>query len=61
MKTKKRTELLRSKDVAHILDCSPDDVLDLVRKGKLPAVKEGRYWRFRLSDIRAHKSRTRNK
>jgi len=27
--------LLRSKDVAHILDCSPNDVIELARRGKI--------------------------
>ncbi|MEW6443152.1 MAG: helix-turn-helix domain-containing protein [bacterium] len=42
---------LRSKQVAHILDCSPDDVIDLARKGKLRAVKVGRFWRFNRNDV----------
>jgi len=46
--------LLRSKDVAHILDCSPDDVIELARKGKIKASKNGRFWRFREKDITAY-------
>ena len=48
VKRKKRTEekLLNSKEVAHILDLSPDDVIMLARKKKLPATKIGRFWRF---------------
>lgn len=49
--------LLRSKDVAHILDCSPEDVLELARRGKLKGTKTGRYWRFRLEDVMAYKKR----
>ncbi len=49
--------LLRSKDVAHILDCSPDDVIELARRGKLKGSKTGRYWRFRLEDVIAYKNR----
>jgi excisionase family DNA binding protein len=55
--TKKKESLLKSKDVAHILDCSPDDVIDLARKGKLRAIKQGRFWRFRESDIVSYKKR----
>ncbi len=55
--TKKKELFIKSKDAAHILDCSPDDVIDLARKGKLPATKEGRFWRFRESDIVAYKKR----
>ena len=54
---KKKESLLKSKDVAHILDCSPDDVIDLARKGKLRAIKQGRFWRFRQSDVVTYKRR----
>lgn len=49
--------LLRSKDVAHLLDVSPDDVVDLVHKGKLRAIKVGRIWRYRVADVQAYKRR----
>ena len=49
-----RSFLLRSKDVAHILDCSPDDVYPLIRRGELPAIRKGRVWRFRLRDVEAY-------
>ncbi len=48
-------ELLRSKDVAHILDCSPDDVMELAKRGKLKATKDGRYWKFSHQDVLAYK------
>jgi excisionase family DNA binding protein len=56
-KAKPKESLLKSKDAAHILDCSPDDVIDLARKGKLRAVKQGRFWRFRQSDVVSYKKR----
>jgi len=43
--------LLNSKEVAEILDCSPDKVNELARKSVLPAFKKGRQWRFRKRDI----------
>jgi len=49
--------LLRSKDVAHILDLPPDDVIYLARKGKLRGVKEGKYWKFRLRDVKYYQKR----
>ncbi len=49
--------LLRSKDVAHILDCSPDDVIELARRGKLVAIKQGRFWRFRQNDVMNYKTK----
>lgn len=42
---------LRSKDVARILDLSPDDVIKLARSGKLRASKIGRRWEFRARDV----------
>jgi len=44
---------LRSRDVAHIADCSPDDVIEFARKGRLKAQKFGRFWRFSLPDVKA--------
>jgi len=53
----KKETLLRSKDVAHILDLPPDDVIYLARKGKLRGVKEGKYWKFRLRDVKYYQKR----
>jgi len=44
-------KLLKSRDVAHILDCSPDDVHLLVHRGDLKGTKVGRFWRYRLEDV----------
>ena len=54
---RKKEPLLRSKDVAHILDCSPDDVIDLARKGDLKATKQGRFWRYKEADVMAYKKK----
>ena len=43
--------VLNSKEVAEILDLSPDTVNELARKSVLPAFKKGRQWRFRKRDI----------
>ena len=48
---------LRSKDVAWILDCSPDEVVDLARSGELKATKVGRFWRYTPSAVQAYKRR----
>jgi excisionase family DNA binding protein len=53
----KKESLLRSKDVAHILDCSPDDVIELARRGKLRASKQGRFWRFKHTDVLTYKKK----
>jgi len=44
-------ELLNSKQVAVILDMSPDTVNEFARKNILPAFKKGKQWRFRRRDI----------
>lgn len=51
--------LLNSKEVAEILDCSPDTVNELARKSELPAFKKGRQWRFRKRDITSFKRQLR--
>lgn len=51
-------ELLKSKEVAHILDCSPDDVHLLVHRGDLEGTKVGRFWRYRLEDVMEYKRKS---
>lgn len=52
-------EMLNSRQVAEILDCSPDTVNELARKSVLPAYKKGRQWRFRRRDITSFKRQLR--
>lgn len=40
---------LRTKEVAHILDCSPDDVILACQQGILKAHQVGRFWRIRYA------------
>ncbi len=47
--------VLRSRDVAHILDCSPDEVIELAQRRKLKASKDGRFWKYRPADVLAYK------
>ncbi|MBI4516841.1 MAG: helix-turn-helix domain-containing protein [Deltaproteobacteria bacterium] len=47
--------ILNSKEVARILDMSPDTVNEFARKSILPAFKAGRQWRFRRRDIASFK------
>jgi len=51
MRVSQKREFLRTRDVAYILDMSPNDVLDLIHKRRLEATKKGKYWRFRLHDV----------
>ena len=52
---KSNKEYLGTKDVAWILDLSPDDVVGLAKRHKLPATKAGRFWRFRADDVEKYK------
>ena len=47
-------ELLNSREVAVILDLSPDTVNEFARKNILPAFKKGKQWRFRKKDISSY-------
>lgn len=47
--------ILNSKEVALMLDMSPDTVNEYARKSILPGFKKGRQWRFRKRDIASFK------
>ncbi len=47
----KQAVLLNSRQVATLLELSPDTVDELARKNILPGVKRGRMWWFRQPDI----------
>jgi len=47
--------LLNSREVAFLLDMSPDTVNEFARRSILPAFKKGRQWRFRKRDITSFK------
>ncbi len=51
--------LLNSREVAEILDLSPDTVNEMARRSVLPAFKRGRQWRFRKRDIASFKQQLR--
>jgi excisionase family DNA binding protein len=43
--------ILKTRDLAILLDMSPDAVNDLARKGTLKGFKSGNQWRFRRKDV----------
>ncbi|HLW71802.1 MAG TPA: helix-turn-helix domain-containing protein [Candidatus Binataceae bacterium] len=51
--------LLNSREVAFLLDVSPDTVNEFARRNILPAFKKGRQWRFRRRDIISFKRQMR--
>ena len=50
-------DFLKSREVAQILDCTPDDVIVLAQSGKIRAIKQGRFWKFRPADVIEYKER----
>jgi len=48
-------ELLEPKTVARILNCTPEEVIQLARSGELKATRMGKHWRFRRADVTAYK------
>ncbi len=52
-----KVSLLRARDVAHILDCCPDDLYPLIYAGELKAYKVGRLWKFRMEDVVKYKAK----
>jgi len=53
----KAKRILKSKDVAHLLDLSPDNVNGLARNAKLKGSKEGKYWVFRFEDVQKYQKK----
>jgi excisionase family DNA binding protein len=43
--------VLKTRDLAIVLDLSPDAVNDMARKGVLKGYKSGNQWRFRRKDV----------
>lgn len=49
--------IMRTRDLAILLDMSPDTVNDLARKGIVKGYKSGNQWRFRRKDIEKYLDR----
>lgn len=49
--------ILKTRDIALLLDMSPDAVNDLARKGILKGFKSGNQWRFRRRDVEKYLDR----
>ncbi len=45
--------LLNVEQVAAALGFHPESVREMARQGQLPAVKVGKYWKFRITEIEA--------
>lgn len=51
--------ILKTRDLAIILDLSPDAVNDMARRGLLKGYKSGNQWRFRRKDLERFMERER--
>jgi len=50
--------LLKTKDVAALLNCGETTVLSLARSGRIRALKVGSHWRFDQRDVDAYLRRS---
>jgi excisionase family DNA binding protein len=48
-----RPKVLKTRDLAQVLDLCPDNVSDMARKGIIHGYKKGNQWRFRRKDVEA--------
>lgn len=53
--------ILKTRDLALLLDLSPDTVNDMARRGVLKGFKSGNQWRFRRRDVERYMERNRKK
>ena len=51
--------VLKTRDLAVLLDLSPDAVNDMARRGVLKGFKSGNQWRFRRKDVERYVERER--
>jgi len=50
--------ILKTRDLAILLDLSPDVVNDMARRGHLKGFKSGNQWRFRRRDVERYIERS---
>ena len=52
-----KQSILKTRDLAILLDLSPDVVNDMARRGHLKGFKSGNQWRFRRRDVERYVER----
>ena len=52
-----KQSILKTRDLAFLLDLSPDVVNDMARRGYLKGFKSGYQWRFRRRDVERYMER----
>jgi len=51
MNVEAKQSILKTRELAILLDLSPDVVNDMARRGRLKGFKSGNQWRFRRRDV----------
>ena len=59
MNVEGKQSILKTRDLAILLDLSPDVVNDMARRGHLKGFKSGNQWRFRRRDVERYIERVR--
>jgi len=59
MNVEGKQSILKTRDLAILLDLSPDVVNDMARRGHLKGFKSGNQWRFRRRDVERYIERMR--
>lgn len=57
MNTETMPAILKTRDLAILLDLSPDTINDMARRGLLKGYKSGNQWRFRRKDVERYVER----
>ena len=57
MNGESKQSILKTRDLAILLDLSPDVVNDMARRGHLKGFKSGNQWRFRRRDVERYLER----
>jgi excisionase family DNA binding protein len=55
--TESMPAILKTRDLAILLDLSPDTINDMARRGLLKGYKSGNQWRFRRKDVERYLDR----
>jgi excisionase family DNA binding protein len=57
LNTEAMPAILKTRDLAILLDLSPDTINDMARRGLLKGYKSGNQWRFRRKDVERYLER----
>jgi putative molybdopterin biosynthesis protein len=52
--TNRHDQMLTTKQVATLLNCTPQTIQDLIKRGELPAIRLGRQFRIEPAELRRY-------